>query len=210
MGTWFGLAETNRTEGFICFFLVFLQWKFWSGESCVDASVSGEEPFLDLGKIFLPCSRSSDCLGTCGLPWLQKVFSFWPFLYSGGSCCCSQRGSPSAACTGSEWHLVLWHLALSLLGMARSAAVQVSWDVPSSAKHLRRAQLFPGAQPAVTSSCCWLHWEDSWCFQTCSKTEVVAFILFALKPINKEELHVIPSNLFVQRRNLNTDHGCFK
>lgn len=124
MGTWFGLAETNRTEGFVCFFSVFLQWKFWSGENCVDASMSGEEPFLDLGKIFLPCSPSSGCLSTSGLPWLQKVFSLWPFVYSGGSCCCSQRGSPSASCTGSEWHLVL-----SLLGIARSVAVQVSWDV---------------------------------------------------------------------------------
>lgn len=51
---------------------------------------------------------------------------------------------------------------------ARSAVVQVGWDVPGSAKllTLSRAQLYPGAQLAVTSSCCWLQCEGSWCFQT--------------------------------------------
>lgn len=38
-------------------------------------------------------------------------------------------GDPSAACTGSEWHLVL-----SLLRIAQSAAVQVSWSVTRFSK----------------------------------------------------------------------------
>lgn len=95
MGMWFGLAETNRTGFFVCF-LGFLQWKLWSGENCVDALVSGEEHFLDLGKIFLPYSLSSGYLSNSGLPWLQKVLSFWPFLSSGDSCCCSPVESPSS------------------------------------------------------------------------------------------------------------------
>lgn len=102
MRMWFGLAKTNRAGFFVCFFWGFLQWKFWSGENCVAALVSGEERFLDLGKTFLPYALSSGYLSISGLLWLRKVFSFWPFLDSGGSCCCSPVEQSPSSCSHRE------------------------------------------------------------------------------------------------------------
>lgn len=98
-----GLVLQKQTEqGFLFVSFRFLQWKFWSGENWVDALVSGEERFLDLGKIFLPYSLSSGYLSISGLLWLQKVFSFWPFLYSGDSCCGSPAEPSPSACLHRE------------------------------------------------------------------------------------------------------------
>lgn len=123
-------CRNKQTRGFCLFPFWCLQWKIWSGENCGDALVSGEERFLDLGEMFLPSSLSRGYRSISGLLWLQKVFSFWPFLYSEDSCCCleespaaclhRQRVTPSVmpACT-QRWGLqgLLWSMVVQGAGM---------------------------------------------------------------------------------------------
>lgn len=203
MGMWFGLAETNRT-GFLFVSFHFLQWKFWSRESWVDALVSGEERFLDLGKIFLPYSLSGGYLSISGLPWLQKVFSFWPFLYSGDSCCCfPAEQSPSAGLHRERVTPSVVTARRQRWGRgADSGALgcRWSWDVPRVNKMpaYRRQErtvvsgIVDFSNISFPASGCGVRMPDVFRSLILLQTVVVSFILFSLKPINKCKLRLIP------------------
>lgn len=219
-----GLGLQKQTEeGFLfvsfCFFFLFLKWKFWSGETCTGAVVSGEESFLDLGKIFLPDCLNGGYLGISGLLWLQKVFSFWPFLYSGDSFCCSPVEKSSApGCTGSEWHLVLpvlgpthWDRPQGLLGSTMmQVELRCDWLEQNIRILKRRRKSCPEMITLLQHLLPWC--EDAWCLQVSRLCPILIFAFLHLLSKTHQQRHILCDAIesLCITRNLNTDHGCFK
>lgn len=216
-----GLGLQKQTEeGFLfvssCF--LFFQWTFlkwralhWCG------SVRGRE--VSSGKTFLPDCLNGGYLGISGLLWLQKGFSFWPFLYSGDSFCCSPVEKSSVpACTGSEWHLVLpvlgpahWDRPQGLLG---STMVQLElWcDRLEQNIHIvkRRGKSCPEMLSLLQHLLPWC--EGAGCLRVSRLCPILMVAFLHLLAKTHQQRHSLCDAIesLSLTRNLNTDHGCFK
>lgn len=157
------------------------------------------------GKEFFLTLLSSGYLSISGLLWLQKVFSFWPFLYSGDSCCCSPAEESPSSCLHRERvtpSVIPARIQRTGDHRAYSGALQCRWsrDVTRLNKMPVHSEM---ERPDLSWNvvCCNICFPASGCseripdvfsFLILLQTAVVAFILFSLKLVNKGKLHVIP------------------
>lgn len=221
IGMWLGLAETNRRRLFVCFFLFFVfPMDIFEVESpALMRQCQGKGSFFDSGKTFLPDCLNGGYLGISGLLWLQKGFSFWPFLYSGDSFCCSPVEKSSVpACTGSEWHLVLpvlgpahWDRPQGLLG-STMVQLELRCDQLEQNIHIvkRRGKSCPEMLSLLQHLLLWC--EGAGCLRVSRLCPILIVAFLHLLAKTHQQRHSLCDAIesLSLTRNLNTDHGCFK
>lgn len=147
----------------------------------------------------------------------QRVFPFWPFVYGGDS----RSGSPVEKSWSSSLHRQrvtpsVRATARGLRGCSEHCALGPGCEQGEQGVRAinERDRLLPRTFNLLQHllSAFWLWHEDPWCLLSliCTRESLFDSCTISLKPIKKGKWCVVPSNLFVHWRNLNTDHDCFE